>query len=434
MARIIESSGSIGARVGVVDSNKTFVGVNPALLRLLQSSSVLLLQGPVGPFFDRLASWLQGHDIRVARVAFQAGDLRDSRVLKPVLFQGDSQAWPEFFDQLVSRLNIDCVVLFGQVRSYHRAALARAKAKGLSVVVLEEGYIRPGYLTMELDGVNGYSTTLQQYVWHASAPGSAIRLDKPANTDGQFGLMARSAMAHYWAMNAGKKHFPHYQHHKSTCISDYCRYWVKSWLKKQLHRWQDERRVSWLADRTTYLVPLQHDGDSQITHHSRFEENTKFIFEVMRSFSDHAPKGTLLVFKQHPFSRGGPGHSGFIRSLALELGIGHRVLHMVEGHTPTLVKNAAAVIVINSTVGLQALLHRRPLIVLGEAIYSGPGLTFQGELKDFWKDHHEPEESAVKHLVNQIIHLTQVPCNVYGPANEPLLWHVDGVPNAEGLA
>lgn len=434
MARIIESGGSTGARVGVVDSNKTFVNVNPALLRLLQSSSVLLLQGPVGPFFDRLASWLQERRIDVARVAFQAGDVRDSRVLEPICFEGTAEAWPEFFDQLVSRLNVDCIVLFGQVRSYHRAAVARAKARGLGVVVLEEGYIRPGYITMELNGVNGYSTTLQQYTWDPSAPGPAVRLEKPLNTKGQFGLMARSAMVHYWAMNAGKKRFPFYQHHKSACITDYCKYWVKSWLNKQVHRWQDERRVNWLTGLTFYLVPLQHDGDSQITHHSRFGENTKFIFEVMRSFADHAPEDTLLVFKQHPFSRGGPGHAGFIRSLARELNISHRVLHMVEGHTPTLVKQAAAVIVINSTVGLQTLLHRRPLMALGEAIYTGPGLTYQGALQDFWGNYHVPEESAVKHLVNQIIHLTQVPCNVYGPANEPLLWHIDGVDGVEGLA
>ena len=434
MARIIESGGSVGARVGVVGSSETFVNVNPALLRLSQSSSVLLLQGPVGPFFDRLSSWLQARRIHVSRVAFQAGDVRDSRVIEPICFHGSLQTWPEFFDELVNRLNVDCIVLFGQVRCYHRDAIVRAKAKGLGVVVLEEGYIRPGYITMELNGVNGYSTTLLQYTWDPSVPGPAVRLEKPANTKGQFGLMARSAMAHYWAMNAGKKRFPFYQHHKSACITDYCKYWVKSWLNKQVHRWQDERRVKWLTGLTFYLVPLQHDGDSQITHHSRFGENTKFIFEVMRSFADHAPEDTLLVFKQHPFSRGGPGHAGFIRSLARELNISHRVLHMVEGHTPTLVKQAAAVIVINSTVGLQTLLHRRPLMALGEAIYTGPGLTYQGALQDFWVNYHVPEESAVKHLVNQIIHLTQVPCNVYGPANEPLLWHIDGVGCVEGGA
>ena len=39
------------------------VSGNPALTALLQSHSVLLLQGPVGPFFDRLTHWLKGNGV-----------------------------------------------------------------------------------------------------------------------------------------------------------------------------------------------------------------------------------------------------------------------------------------------------------------------------------------------------------------------------------
>jgi capsule polysaccharide modification protein KpsS len=51
------------------------VSANPALTALLQSRSVLLLQGPVEPFFDRLTHWLKGNGVpTVNRVAFSGGD------------------------------------------------------------------------------------------------------------------------------------------------------------------------------------------------------------------------------------------------------------------------------------------------------------------------------------------------------------------------
>jgi capsular polysaccharide export protein len=42
------------------------------------------------------------------------------------------------------------------------------------------------------------------------------------------------------------------------------------------------------------------------------------------------------------------------------------------------------VVVVNSTVGLSALFHGRPLKTCGAAIYDIPGLTYRGSLKDFW--------------------------------------------------
>lgn len=406
-------------------AHPTQVGFNPALATLARSRRVLLLQGPVGSFFDRLALWLKVRGTEVERVVFQAGDLRDCRECPPIHYTDKLKAWPHFFRELVERSNIDCVVLFGQARSYHAAAIDIAKQRKLPVVVLEEGYFRPGHITMELGGVNGYSTTLQQYTWQAPADPEQVRLLPPPSTDHQFGQMARYAMRHYWAMHWGKSQFPHYEHHKSTSLPKYAKYWLTSWLRKYLHMPRDHRLVKLLAQSPYYLVPLQHDGDSQITYHSRFEENTEFIIEVLRSFAHHAPADHLLVFKQHPFCRGGPGHSRFISTLAHELGVAARVLHLIEGHTPTLVKQSLGVVVINSTVGLQALFHRKPLLALGDALYNRPNITFQKGIDRFWNDYQPPQEHQVSELLEQMLHLTQAPCNVYGLPHEPLHWGVD---------
>ncbi|MES2978758.1 MAG: capsule polysaccharide biosynthesis [Pseudomonadota bacterium] len=344
---------------------------NPALLRLQQSKNVLLLQGPVGAFFDRLTVWLQQKGTQVQRVAFHGGDVYDSRAVKPIVFnQAD---WPHFLAHLLEAHQIDLVVLFGQSRRNHKAAIDLCKSQDISVLVLEEGYFRPGYITMELGGVNGFSDTLGKYTWR---PASAAQGLKPDVSPRHFQKMAIQASLHYKALWKARHEFNHYLHHRASQPSYYFTYWIRSWLRKLKHvrpcRKLQQRLIAAKATSPFYFVPLQHDGDAQITHHSNFSDNAQFVNRVILSFAKHAPVKSLLVFRQHPPVRGGPGHGELINGLAADLGIGHRVFHMVEGDTPDLAEHSAGVVLINSTVGLQALERGAPLMVLGEALYKQP--------------------------------------------------------------
>lgn len=398
------------------------VPLNPALLALQRVERVLLLQGPVGPFFDRLASWLLAQRKRVHRVVFQGGDRADCRVLASFSYTGTPAEWPAFFKRTVGELGIECIVLFGQSRYYHRVAIELAQALGIEIVVLEEGYLRPGFVTMELDGVNGYSRTLARYRWQSTPENPALSLPRPEPEPWLFQQMCWFAARHYLAMRLGRSEFPYYRHHKSESLLHYAAYWLRAWGKKLWHGRADHRRVSALAGQPYFFVPLQHDGDAQITHHSPYSDNTDFILRVLRSFAAHAPKDCKLVFKTHPFSRGSPGHSGLIFAMAQELGIRDRVLHLIEGHIPTLLDHASGVVVINSTVGLQALVHGKPLAVGGEALYKLDGLVHVGPLKTFWTSTKTPDPARIKTFLEQLRHLTQAPCHVYGRRSDPLCW------------
>lgn len=383
-----------------------------------------MLQGPLGPFFDRLAIWLAEHGVGVERVVFQYGDQLDCRSLKPISYRGTLAEWDAYFTSLVHRLQVDVVLLFGQSRAYHARAIQIARSLGISVVVLEEGYFRPGYVTIELDGVNGYSSTLDKFKWNPTSTSTVYELKRPERTRFQFQKMAYYAAKHYLAMRLGRAGYSGYQHHKQDSIAYYFKYWLRSWLRKVKYYHRDHWMARKLDSCSFFLVPLQHDGDAQITHHSPYSQNTEFIIEVLRSFAHHAPDSARLVFRQHPFSRGGAGHAALIRSLAKELHISDRVVHLVEGHTPTLVQHAQGVVVINSTVGLQSLVHRRPLMVLGDALYKQAGLSFTGSLDEFWCGAAPLNERVVSEFLTQIRELTQLPCNVYGLADEPFHWRM----------
>ncbi|KAF1029033.1 MAG: hypothetical protein GAK40_00675 [Burkholderia plantarii] len=68
---------------------------------------------------------------------------------------------------------------------------------------------------------------------------------------------------------------------------------------------------------------------------------------------------------------------------------------------------------VNSTVGLSALHHGRPLIALGEAIYNIRGLTWQGTLDDFWVNGVTPDMDLYQAFLSYVMHHTQINGDFY---------------------
>lgn len=403
------------------------VADNPALTRLAHSSRVLLLQGPVGPFFDRMAHWLLGRGAQVHRVVFQAGDRLDCQAVAPLAYRGTLEDWPGFLGRLIASYGIDCVALFGQSRPHHAAALEVARQAGVSAVVLEEGYVRPGFATVELDGVNGHSTTLDRYRW-CSGPGESEPVWPSSDTAaGLTTGMAWHAVRHYLALGLLPTLNPHYTHHRSDRLLHYVEHWVRTGWRWLRHHREDKRAVAELSHRRYFFFPLQNEGDAQITQHSPFSNVQQSVAKVLESFARHAPADSLLVVRQHPWSRGHRETERAVLSVAERLGIRRQVMHLHEGDTVALVQRAAGVVVVNSTVGLIALRQHRPLMVLGDAVYRRPGLCHMDELDSFWHGARAPATSLVQQFLRQLITLTQLPCDLYAPRHTPLDW--GGRPN-----
>ena len=125
-------------------------------LSSFRGKRVLLLQGPVGPFFQRLAQDLTQAGAQVFKVNFNGGDwfFYPSNAFH---YRGTSQDWPAYFEALLDRLHVDMVMLFGDCRPIHTVAHEVAHRFGIEIGVFEEGYIRPHYITLERYGVNDNS-------------------------------------------------------------------------------------------------------------------------------------------------------------------------------------------------------------------------------------------------------------------------------------
>jgi capsular polysaccharide export protein len=192
--------------------------------------------------------------------------------------------------------------------------------------------------------------------------------------------------------------YPHYKRHRSHHpLSEMCG-WLKRLAKRPFERRYAERLSRYLegARPSYYLLPLQLETDYQIRRHSRFKSMAHVMQVVLESFARGAPEDSLLVIKLHPLDNGLANFRKQAGKIARRLRLGERVLVMDGGHLPKLLSKSEGVVVVNSTSGLSALHHGRPVTVLGSAIFDLAGLTFQGPLDSFWREKQLPDPELFK--------------------------------------
>jgi capsular polysaccharide export protein len=348
-----------------------------------QGKKVLLLQGPVGPFFRQLAAWLGRAGAAVHKINFNGGDV----FFYPdgIRYRGTMEAIPEFIQDFCKKHHIDTIMLFGDCRPVHQGIHALACRHGMDLRVFEEGYLRPDYITCERYGVNGYSAMQQSRQFYFNLPVVKSRPEPPPLKKTYWHMAAR-AFLYYAAAQLLRPLFRKYQHHRPLHMLEAFP-WMRSFLRKYFYAFLERGKQRLLATTLCnqyFLVPLQVYNDAQIKVHSKYSSIAEFISEVMESFVAHAPQNTVLAIKQHPMDRGYNDYSNIIQRQAESLGIKNRVLYIHGQHLPTLLATARGVIVVNSTVGLSAIQRGIPVKVCGDTFYDFDKLTFRGTLDDFW--------------------------------------------------
>jgi len=101
----------------------------------------------------------------VWRVGFNAGDRAfwfHPRSYIP--FRGTADAWEQTFKDLLDEKSVTDIVLYGDTCPIHASAVAEARARGLTVHVFEEGYMRPYWVTYERGGTNGNSRLMDMTI------------------------------------------------------------------------------------------------------------------------------------------------------------------------------------------------------------------------------------------------------------------------------
>ena len=153
--------------------------------------------------------------------------------------------------------------------------------------------------------------------------------------------------------------------------NDYLRPWRL--LHTNASEWARARAARPFYDRLDpsrpfVYFPLHVTDDYKIT---RIIPHCRDQVSLVEQVADALPVGYDLVLKEHPMSIG-RNSVRLLRRLRRRPNV-----RLIQPYTSThdLIRESAAVAVISSTVGLEALLYEKPVLTLGDPFYAGFGVT-----------------------------------------------------------
>jgi capsular polysaccharide export protein len=356
----------------------------------VQQRNVLFLQGPPGPFFWLLGERLRGLGCGIRRINLNGGDRADWPG-EAHDYRAGRRRWALFIDRYMRDHRITDLVLFGDCRPMHMAAHQMAQLRQIAVHVFEEGYIRPDWVTLEQNGVNGRSSLSRDPRWYLEQARQLPPIPERPPITASFKRRARDSYWYYHRIITGRWRFPFYRSHRSGSILMEGFGWMYKFARER----QDARRTGEglhrLEGRPFFLFPLQLTNDYQIREHSPFQSMGEAADYVLYSFARRAPAHMMLAIKEHPLDSSFFNWRRFIKQRAKALGLADRVVHLAGGDLTALSARSQGMVTVNSTSATLALQAGVPVLALGKAIYNLPGLTHQGRIDEYWARPHKPE-------------------------------------------
>lgn len=385
-----------------------------------ESRRFLFLQGPHGPFFRQLGAMLRLTGAQVARVGFNAGDRMFWGRTDYIPFTAPPEDWPPALAAILDGRGITDLVLYGDTRPIHAEAVAQARARGLSVHVFEEGYLRPWWVTYERGGSNGHSRLMDLSVpdmQRALEKAEIDLIDAPAHWGDMRHHVFYGAAYHASVLLANRA-YKGFRPHRALNVRQEAALHVRRLLAMPRHA--IERRVATWRIRTGgfpyHLALLQLEHDSSFQMHSPFDTMTDFLDLALRGFAQGAPRHHHLVFKAHPLEDGRVRVKAEIARLAALYGLSHRVHFVRGGKLAGLLNHARSAVTVNSTAAQQVLWRGMPLKVFGAAVYDKPEFVSTQPLPEFFANPARPDLRAYRDYRRFLLETSQLPGGFYSAA------------------
>lgn len=378
----------------------------------------LFLQGPHGPFFDRLGRMLGAAGARVWRVGFNSGDeafWSDRASFIP--FREPADLWADRVAALLVQKRVTDLVLYGDTRPVHATAVAAARARGITVHVFEEGYLRPYWVTYERGGANGNSPIMDLELADMRSALSGLDLDLP-DAPARWGDMRQhvfyGALYHYHVLLRNRR-YGHFRPHRALSVAQEFRLYLRRLALMPFHRL--ERTVATWRIKTGgfpyHLALLQLEHDASLRDHGPFASNADFIGQVIEAFAAGAPGHHHLVFKAHPLEDGRTPLRHILRNIAKAQGVADRVHFVRGGKLARLLNDAHSAVTVNSTAAQQALWRGLPLKAFGKAVYRKPEFVSEQPLEAFFRDPIRPDSRAYRIFRHFLLETSQVAGSFY---------------------
>lgn len=263
-----------------------------------------------------------------------------------------------FLNDFLIRHQIDCVLMHNDLRWQHALTIQICKQLNIRYLVTEFGIFRPSTITVDRQGVNAYSSLPMQMEFYQKYNVQSIEFKDYSQSIWQK-IKTNSLFGCFLAINT---------------IGDFLSF--NTPLKNKKYQWLNYLKLllSFSSQRATethipaqyFFVPLQVNTDTQVLIHSDFVDMQAFIDCVETAYQQlplAIQQQYRLVFKIHPMEQG-INHYRFNENSLVN-----------QSDTKKLIAHARLIITINSTVGFEALLQHKPVLVLGHAFYKIQGIT-----------------------------------------------------------
>lgn len=186
-----------------------------------------------------------------------------------------------------------------------------------------------------------------------------------------------------------------------------------------------KRKLEYIELPKKYIfVPFQTSFDTQIVYNSPWIKSMPMLFDIIEQIANKTK--TIFLFKEHPHER------DFTYEELHKRAENNPFIKFANANeTYELIKKSEAIITINSTVGLEALLMNKKVIVLGNAFYALDKITKKAsnidELEDIiknldkWKVESDLMKRFLSYLINEYL--------VKGSWTKPNKIHLQAVEN-----
>lgn len=378
----------------------------------------LFLQGPSSPLFMKIAERLEAAGRPCFRVNLHAGDRLFWRRGGAVAYRGKPEDWGVFIRRLLAERNIGALVLLGEERPYHAEALRAAREAGVEVFVVEMGYLRPDWVTIERDGMSSNSRFPNDPAAILAAAKDLPEPDWTRRYSQSFLAEALYDLAYNLPAVFLGLLYPHYRRHALFHpLAEYAGWIVQLATEKRRQRQAVAMTEALKASGVPWFVyPLQLQTDFQLRAHSPYHGQQQAIAHVIASFAANADAAARLAIKVHPLDNGLISWKRCIERQARALGLGERVVYFGGGDLGALLEGCAGVVTVNSTAALHGLRDGVPAKVLGTAIYDIAGMTDQQPLDTFWRAPQKPDPALTAAFYRLLAASIQVRGNFYSDA------------------
>ena len=375
--------------------------------------------GPIGTFFTRVAKHLESQGVQVYKLSLplrEPGFRNDQKIR----FAGDfNLQFKDFLATVIEEKQIRHIFMYGDFIWPHRIAIELTRERNnkghqLESWVFELGYLRPNYVTLEPNRVNCRSNLNQPASFYRELP----PVETLPEAKREAGLRWRKAWkAPTFIQHALTRYRICEGEHKLQPKPSYVLAQVRGFFRKYKYAISERsiKQQLWNGQ-PFFLVILQVATDSQLKHGSPYRDIGEFVGTTLVSFAVHSEKHHRLFIKHHPRDRGYKNYSQLIKQACQQLGIEDRVFYFHDSPLSPIFRNPSCqgCILINSSVGFQALYHNVPLKALGSSPYNIQGLSDQQSLGDFWSNPTACDRELFKKFYQYTIDKTQINGNFDG--------------------